>query len=88
MLPLRVGALLIVGATEREGKLCGEREGRLDGMDDGNEVGAEVGTGVGAEVGACVIEQTLQVRGHLSFAPVQLLHLSHVFFLATLHNVK
>ena len=54
----------------------------------GAVVGTGVGTGVGAEVGACVIEQTLQVRGHLSFAPVQLLHLSHLFFLATLHNEK
>ena len=55
LLLLRVGALLTDGATEREGKLCGEREGRLDGMDDGDEVGAEFGTGVdavgGAEVG-------------------------------------
>ena len=46
MLPLRVGALLIVGATEREGKLCGEREGRLDGMDDGDQLlGVEKGDG-------------------------------------------
>jgi hypothetical protein len=33
-------------------------------------------------------EQTLQVRGHFSFAPVQAVHLSHLFFLATLHNEK
>jgi hypothetical protein len=33
-------------------------------------------------------EQTLQVRGHFSFAPVQAVHLSHLFFLATLQNEK
>ena len=33
-------------------------------------------------------QQTLQVRGHFSFAPVQALHLSHLFFLLTLQNVK
>ena len=43
---------------------------------------------VGAGVGTGVVSQTLQVRGHFSFAPVQTLHLSHLFFLATLHNEK
>jgi hypothetical protein len=43
---------------------------------------------VGAGVGTGVVSQTLQVRGHFSFAPVQTLHLSHVSFLLTLQNVK
>ena len=43
---------------------------------------------VGAGLGTGVVSQTLQVRGHFSFAPVQALHLSHLFFLLTLQNVK
>ena len=43
---------------------------------------------VGAGVGTGVVPQTLQVRGHFSIAPVQALHLSHLFFLLTLQNVK
>ena len=53
----------------------------------GTGVGAEVGTGVGAVLGT-VVEQALQVTGHFSFAPVQVVHLSHLFFLLTLQNVK
>jgi len=48
----------------------------------GTGVGAEVGTGVGAVLGT-VVEQALQVTGHFSFAPVQVVHLSHLFFLPT-----
>jgi hypothetical protein len=53
---LSVGALLTDGATEIEGKLCGEREGRLDGMDDGDQLlGVEKGDGLteGDELDGC-----------------------------------
>jgi hypothetical protein len=83
-----VGAVVGTGVGAIVGTGVGRGVVGATGAGVGAGVGAEVGTGVGAEVGACVIEQTLQVRGHLSFAPVQALHLSHVFFLATLHNVK
>ena len=41
-----------------------------------------------AVLSAQTVAQTLQVTGHFSFAPVQVVHLSHLFFLPTLQNVK
>jgi hypothetical protein len=75
------------GVGAEVGTGVGTGVGAVVGTGVGAEVGAEVGTGVGAVLGT-VVEQALQVTGHFSFAPVQVVHLSHLFFLLTLQNVK